>query len=128
MVDVSKHPLLEDAHAVCTLIEALPASEEQTDAIQRANELMQALEEIVDRGEASTFLGDMLAELARAEAEHGSYNSYHEAYAVILEELDEFWEIVRQKTGMRDGGAARRELIQIAVTAWRSARDLGLDD
>ncbi len=72
------------------------------------------------------FLSDMTLELEKAENLHGSYNSYHEAYAVILEELDEFWEIVRQKTQDRNDQKAYAELVQIAVTAWRTARDLGL--
>lgn len=73
------------------------------------------------------FLQDMQQELIRAENLHPPYNSYHEAYAVILEELDEFWEIVRMKTEARNPKDARDELIQIAVTAWRSSRDLGLE-
>ncbi|KKL72612.1 hypothetical protein LCGC14_2083190 [marine sediment metagenome] len=79
-------------------------------------------------GEAQwKFLDDMRLELEQAEALHGSYNSYHEAYAVILEELDEFWEIVRKKTQDRNDREAYIELVQIAVTAWRTARDLGLE-
>ena len=72
------------------------------------------------------FIRDMTLELRKAEELHGPYNSYHEAYAVILEELDEFWEIVRQKTQDRNDHEAYAELVQIAVTAWRTARDLGL--
>ena len=75
----------------------------------------------------SRFLSDMVLELEKAENLHGSYNSYHEAYAVILEELDEFWEIVRMKTQDRNGRDAYIELVQIAITAWRTARDLGLE-
>ncbi len=74
------------------------------------------------------FLRDMQQELARAERLHPPYNSYHEAYAVILEELDEFWDIVRMKTEARNPKDARDELIQIAVTAWRTSRDLKLND
>lgn len=45
------------------------------------------------------------------------FNSFHEAYGVIKEELDEFWECVKDnKTeGMKE------ELIQIAATALCSA-------
>jgi len=74
------------------------------------------------------FLQDMQQELIRAEKLHPPYNSYHEAYAVILEELDEFWDIVRMKTEARNPKDARDELIQIAVTAWRTSRDLKLND
>lgn len=73
------------------------------------------------------FLDDMRLELEKADAQHSPYNSYHEAYAVILEELDEFWEIVRKKTQERNDREAYIELVQIAVTAWRTARDLNLE-
>ena len=69
---------------------------------------------------------DMQLELDAADAQHGKYNSYHEAYAVILEELDEFWEIVRMKAVDRNSQHAYEELVQIAVTAMRAARDLDL--
>ena len=124
MTDISRHPILRDCYEVCLAIERCGASEELTEATIKASALMAALETIVDRGEASLFLVDMQAELHRAETQHSPYNSYHEAYAVILEEVDEFWEIVRQKTAARDPVEARKELIQIAVTAWRTARDI----
>jgi len=73
-----------------------------------------------------SFIDDMKTELDNAESKFPAYHSYHEAYAVILEELDEFWDIVRQQDSERDPVAARKELIQVAVTAWRAARDLGL--
>ena len=73
-----------------------------------------------------SFLDDMRIELNNAESKFPPYHSYHEAYAVILEELDEFWEIVRQQDNDRDPINARKELLQIAVTAWRAAKDLGL--
>ena len=69
---------------------------------------------------------EMKAELAWAESQFPAYHSYHEAYAVIAEELDEFWDIVREKDTERDPVQARKELVQVAVTAWRAARDLGL--
>jgi hypothetical protein len=71
-------------------------------------------------------MSDMISELARADTLHGNYNSYHEAYAVILEELDEFWEIVREKSNRRDHRHAYNELVQLAVTCIRAARDLKL--
>lgn len=49
---------------------------------------------------------------------HGSYNSMHEAYAVILEELDEFWESVRLDN------PDPRELLQVAATARRAMLEL----
>lgn len=38
---------------------------------------------------------EVVEELERAEAKFGPFNSSHEGYAVILEELDELWEVVK---------------------------------
>jgi hypothetical protein len=73
------------------------------------------------------FLGDVAAEIAKARAKHGPMNSLHEAYAVILEELDEFWEEVRAWRGSKgdtDRVKARKELVQVAAMAMRAAEDL----
>ncbi len=68
----------------------------------------------------------VVSELAKAEAEHKPYASAHEAYAVILEELDEFWEEVRMKRQFRNKENMLHELVQIATTAERAAYNLGL--
>lgn len=67
-------------------------------------------------------------EIAAAREKHAPYNSAHEAYAVILEELDEFWDEVKKKREKRDPVLMFRELVQIAATAERAAYDLGLID
>jgi hypothetical protein len=54
------------------------------------------------------------------------FNSSHEAFAVIQEEVDEFWEEVKKKKEERDPAKMLKELIQIAAMARRSANDLGL--
>lgn len=74
-----------------------------------------------------SFLSDVDAELQRAEAKHRPMNSLHEAYAVILEEVDELWDLARLKSEARDPAAVRMELVQIAAMAWRAARNLGLE-
>jgi hypothetical protein len=81
---------------------------------------------LAERGEGQ-FLADMRAELARAEAAHAAMANAHEAYAVILEELDEFKEWVWMKQSKRDHAAMRTELLQLATMAWRTARDLGYE-
>jgi hypothetical protein len=53
-------------------------------------------------------------------------NSLHEAYSVILEELDELWEQVRLKREERHRGQIYRELVQISAMAERAATDLNL--
>jgi hypothetical protein len=64
------------------------------------------------------------AELARAEAKFKPYNSAHEGYAVVLEELDELWDEVKKNGKARDVGAMRAEAIQVAVTALRFVKDV----
>lgn len=59
-------------------------------------------------------------EVGRAESLHAPINSLHEGYAVILEELDEFWEQVRLKARDRDPVAVRTELIQTAAMCVRT--------
>lgn len=53
-------------------------------------------------------------------------HSLHEAYAVLLEELDELWEQVRRKDHRRDPAAVLRELAQLSAMCQRAAEDLGL--
>jgi len=57
---------------------------------------------------ANTFV----AELEKARAKFGPMASAHEGYAVIMEEIDELWAIVKQKQGERDYAALRKETIQ----------------
>lgn len=63
-------------------------------------------------------------EVDRAMQVHPSMKSPHEAYAVILEELDEFWELVRAK--QPDRLDMRKELIQTAAMCLRAIVDLDL--
>lgn len=62
-------------------------------------------------------------EVMHAEEIHPPLNSAHEAYAVILEELDEYWDEVRKKNDIRDPAQMRTELIQTAAMCIRAIRD-----
>ena len=56
---------------------------------------------------------------------YGHYNSTHEAYAVLQEEVEEFWELVRQSK--QDGKLKSKminELTQIAAVAKRTISEL----
>lgn len=65
------------------------------------------------------------AELSRARAKHnGAIHGPHEAYAVIYEELDEFWDEVRAQK--HNGAAMLKELVQTAAMCARAAEDCGL--
>jgi hypothetical protein len=72
------------------------------------------------------FLDLVEAETIRAAGKHPALHSAHEAYAVILEELDEFKTEVWKQTARRDRAAMLAELVQIAAMATRTAVDLGL--
>lgn len=76
--------------------------------------------------ELETIFEQIKKELEKAHSKHKPYNSYHEAYGIILEELDEFWDIVKMKESKRDKEKARKELIQVATTAIRTIINLEL--
>ena len=54
-------------------------------------------------------------ELARARIKFPPMASAHEGYAVILEEFDELWEIVKQKQSERDYADMRKEVVQLGA-------------
>lgn len=61
-----------------------------------------------------------LEELARARENFPPFNSAHEGYAVILEELDEAWEAIK----VNNIEAARQEIVQVAAMALRFLVDV----
>ena len=71
-----------------------------------------------------TVLEEIEFEANRATKMHGEFASLHEAYAVLLEELDEVWEIVRQKRKNRSAEELRQEFIQIAAMALKSINSM----
>lgn len=73
-----------------------------------------------------TFAEMVDSEVARAREKFPPLNSAHEAYAVILEEVDELWEEVRKKRDMRNKAHMAAELVQIASMCRRAAEDLDL--
>lgn len=60
------------------------------------------------------------AELESATKEFGPFNSTHEAYGVMKEEFDEFWDAIKKN----DINGARVEAIQIAAMATRFLIDM----
>jgi hypothetical protein len=98
-----------------TMLDRVVATQAAQAAVQRErpSELprLRALEEVRD-------------ELARARAAWPNMNTSHEGYAIILEELDELWELVRVKQDKHDRKAMRKEAMQIAAMAIRFMEDL----
>jgi hypothetical protein len=64
-------------------------------------------------------IDDIKEEFSRATSKHGKFNSAHEGYAVILEEMDELWEEVKKQYEKRDRDKMRLEAIQVATMAIR---------
>jgi NTP pyrophosphatase (non-canonical NTP hydrolase) len=53
-----------------------------------------------------------------------AFNSAHEGFAVLQEEMDELWEHVREKQKNRDLPAMRTEALQVAAMAVRFALEV----
>ena len=58
---------------------------------------------------------EFATEMLRARAKCPPMASAHEGYAVILEELDEWGDIVKQKQTERDYAALRKETVQLGA-------------
>lgn len=73
---------------------------------------------------------DVIQELIRAESKFPPMANLHEAYAVILEELDEVWEIVKLNQFKYPDRAemAYEELVQLAAMVFRAMKDCCTED
>ena len=71
-----------------------------------------------------TLLAQIRAEVLSAEGKWPPMNSAHEAYAVLLEEIDELKAHVWTNQKRRDLDAMRGEAVQVAVMAVRFVRDI----
>ena len=60
--------------------------------------------------------GIILSEYLRAVTKFSEFNTPHEGYAVILEELDELWEEIKANS---DKEALKKEAIQVGAMALR---------
>lgn len=67
-------------------------------------------------------LWDVEVELSNALTRFAAFNSAHEGWAVIREEVDELWGEVKANRG--SGAEARAEAIQIAAMALRYVLDV----
>jgi len=65
------------------------------------------------------FATDAVNEAQRGVSIHGPHHSYHEGYAVLLEEVDELWGEIKAKEP--DHGRIANEATQVAAMALRVA-------
>jgi hypothetical protein len=72
----------------------------------------------------NTFQELQRREIKVARTSHKPINSAHEGYAIILEEMDEFWQEVCKKRSERSPDRMVEELVQIAAMAQRTAEDV----
>lgn len=76
------------------------------------NNMNEILEEVID-------------ELERADAKFAPFNSAHEGYAILLEEVDELWEAVRMKDSEDRDKRLHDEAVQVAAMALKFLLMLG---
>ena len=72
---------------------------------------------------------EIYEEMVRASGKFPMFNSEHEGYAIILEEMDELWEEVKknQNDPYRKENC-RKECIQVGAMALRFLHDMELRD
>ncbi len=66
----------------------------------------------------------VIEEYYRATKKFSPFNSVHEGYAIILEELDELWEEIKKKKDKRRTKKMLEEAIHVAAMAMRFANDM----
>jgi hypothetical protein len=69
-------------------------------------------------------LRDIRIEHNKAISKYSKFASTHEGYAVIHEELDELWDLVKRNKGVLGNEEMRKEAIQVAAMAIRFISDL----
>lgn len=66
-------------------------------------------------------------ELIEATGKFGAFASAHEGYAVILEEVDELWDEIKNNKGDGATERQRREAVQVAAMGARFLLDIQED-
>lgn len=74
------------------------------------------------------YLGEVVSlaysEAHRAAMNWPTYNSAHEGFAILAEEVDELWDHVKTNQKKRNLEAMRKEAIQVAAVALRFAAEV----
>jgi hypothetical protein len=80
---------------------------------------LQETNEVVD-----DCMADVYIEFIRATSLHPPFNSAHEGYSILLEEMEELREHVRAKEDKTNMNAMREEAVQVAAMALRFIIDV----
>lgn len=75
---------------------------------------------------SSSFPNLVAHEVAQAKATYPPFNSLHEGYAVLWEEVEELWDEIKKKPTDRNWNKLKNECVQVAAMAQRLAEDCGL--
>ena len=75
-----------------------------------------------------TILNKVQSEVDQAKANWPPFNSAHEGFAVLKEEVDELWDWVRVKQKDRNIELMKKEAIQVAAMAVRFATEVCNED
>lgn len=71
---------------------------------------------------------DVMDELMAALESYPAFNSAHEGFGILKEEVDELWDEVKVKQGNRDIEKMRKEAVQVAAMAIRFIADVCHDE
>lgn len=67
---------------------------------------------------------ECIDEMTKATMNWPRFNSAHEGFAVLKEEVDELWDHVKTNQKKRDLAAMKKEAIQVAAMAMRFAAEV----
>jgi NTP pyrophosphatase (non-canonical NTP hydrolase) len=76
------------------------------------------MEDLID------ILNAVRMEVLSAQEKFPEFNSAHEGFSVLYEEVDELWDHVKVKQGRRNSEEMMKEAIQVAAMAVRFAHDI----
>lgn len=91
----------------------------KTPAVDECNAALRA----APAGQLDADIALVAAEVKNARANWPAFNSAHEGYAVLLEEVDELWDHIKTNQKRRDLPAMRKEAMQVAAMALRFMGD-----
>lgn len=79
----------------------------------------------IDFNKITSIVADVIDEFNRATHKHPPFNSRHEAYAILIEEVDELWTEVKKNHSKNPEAkiTQRKEAIQVAAMAFRFIYD-----